>query len=230
MAKEEYEKLLEEYKAKLAQKEKENQKLKNIIEDLRHDKVTGLSTRADGERLLAQHFRNTVFDDYKHTDGIAILSIDIDHFKEVNDTNGHPFGDKVLEIFARKLSENTNPEKTDIVCRWGGDEFLIMLDDVDHDRALEIADKVRHDIDNQEDVDYHVTPSIGVLHIGPELLIKEHANYLKDPEMALGNTINYYVSEVDHALYKAKQNGRDQVCDYSDGIIERQLNEGKSIK
>ena len=128
---------------------------------------------------------------------LSILAIDIDHFKRFNDQHGHAAGDEVLKRVSQHLVDGSRA--TDLVCRLGGEELLIMLPDTDLDGAVEIADKLRADISHLR-IRWHsgdlppVTISIGV------------ASY---PSHA--RKFSVMQSLADEALYQAKQDGRDCV-------------------
>ncbi len=127
----------------------------------------------------------------------ALLFLDIDHFKNINDTFGHDVGDLVLQ----KLSELLQKElrKSDIIARWGGEEFIVMLDNTDIQAAQKVAEKLRQAIDRYKDEKLpHFTVSIGVVQ--------------GDENQSLENL----VKKADIALYKAKESGRNQVVVYQD--------------
>ena len=125
----------------------------------------------------------------------AVLLIDLDHFKSINDSFGHALGDRVLQIFAEIATANIGPH--DLIGRLGGEEFAIALYDVDCDRAMEIAETIRQQFaDIASDVDGRqtmATCSIGVS-------VSEEAPL--DMSSLLGHA--------DQALYSAKQRGRNR--------------------
>ena len=125
-------------------------------------------------------------------DGLALLMIDIDHFKQVNDEHGHPVGDLVLQNIARILDENTR--KVDTVGRWGGEEFLIICPGANIEGTVQLAEKLRECIARHElPVVGHKSASFGVSAYQPD----DHANSL--------------VARADAALYVAKHGGRNRV-------------------
>lgn len=126
--------------------------------------------------------------------GIAVLLVDIDHFKRLNDTHGHLAGDAVLRIVSRELRRQTR--RPDLACRWGGEEFLLVLADCDAQTALARAEGLRARIAALPPVGGVPVPtvSIGVAH---------------DPEC--GETLDALVATTDEALYRAKQGGRNRV-------------------
>ena len=126
------------------------------------------------------------------TQSLSILLIDIDFFKNVNDNYGHLVGDQVLQEIAKILTVCSRD--TDIVSRWGGEEFIVMLPSTNIEQAIFVAEKLRATIEKHkfEQVN-HVTCSIGV---------SQH--YKNQPK-------EEFFNKVDQALYSAKNNGRNRV-------------------
>jgi len=157
-----------------------------------HDDLTGLHNRKYfNERLLDEVDRAK-----RYGSKISLLICDIDHFKNINDSYGHPVGDEVLKwigtIFRNKL------RKTDTVARYGGEEFAIILLDTEKDKAFEIAENLRHTIAESffpGDGDIHVNISIGISSFGVD-----------------ANTFEGLLNTADRALYQAKSQGRNKVC------------------
>ena len=166
--------------------------------ELRHktaamtDPLTGLLNRraflADAEVLLQQQVARDR--------PIAVLLIDLDHFKSINDRFGHAVGDKVLQVFARTMRAGLR--QTDLCGRLGGEEFTVVLSDASMDNAYLVADRLRRSfaanaavIDNEA---VHATASIGV-------------SVIVDPRQDLAKLITL----ADQALYLAKARGRNRV-------------------
>ena len=124
----------------------------------------------------------------------AMLMLDIDHFKLVNDKYGHDSGDLVLQCFARIVQKCIRP--TDIFGRLGGEEFLVMLPDTTMDTALSIAERIRRSVAGEKlhigNSKVGITVSIGVC-------------------QGLKEQIEEVIQKADHALYQAKQQGRDRI-------------------
>ena len=116
----------------------------------------------------------------------SLVIADLDEFKVLNDTLGHEAGDEALRRVAQVLRQATNPD--DAVCRWGGEEFLVFLPNLDGDRAAIVAERLRTQISETG-----VTASIGVA------------------ESADGDTVSTWVGRADKAMYRAKRDGRDRV-------------------
>jgi len=155
------------------------------------DKLTGLLNRHACsivlERLMAAYRRTPC--------PISVLLADVDHFKEINDRYGHQAGDQVLSSLARQLKSGIR--ESDIAVRWGGEEFLVILQNCDQTEARQLAEKLRQlaasCIANPENPAIRVSISIGVSQF--------------DGQESLDQTID----RADAALYSAKQSGRDQV-------------------
>jgi diguanylate cyclase (GGDEF)-like protein/PAS domain S-box-containing protein len=126
----------------------------------RHDHLTGLANTA----LLAERLEQVVRLANRHRKQVALLFIDLDRFKEVNDAHGHEFGDQVLRAVARRLEACVR--ESDTVCRRGGDEFVILLTEIECRRdAAQVAEKVLAAVAAEHVIDGHavrVGASIGI--------------------------------------------------------------------
>ena len=155
------------------------------------DSLTGLNNRRYAEEFIAKISSGTVDDNW------CVAMLDVDNFKQINDTMGHPIGDEVL----RKLSETlrTHLRKTDVIFRWGGEEFLIFLSDVELEVAAKILDKVRNHMEETaiklggNDVGFTVT--VGVAKVD-----------VKDVQKSIGLC--------DERMYFGKQTGKNKVVFY----------------
>lgn len=132
---------------------------------------------------------------------VGIIMGDIDYFKKINDTYGHAAGDKVLIEFANIMKKNTRND--DVVCRWGGEEFIMVLIDKKYDEAMLFAENIRKEIEAKTvfwdtSMEIRATMTFGVA---------EHCN---------GKSIESSISKADAALYVGKRKGRNQVIGYSD--------------
>ena len=131
---------------------------------------------------------------------LSCMLIDVDKFKEVNDTSGHDAGDNVLITLAERLRKNFRPQDT--VCRLGGDEFLVICPDIGLDGAVELAEHVLGNI-QQIRMQYGTYCWKGSISMG----VAERC-----PEMANSREL---IKAADNAVYKAKHLGRNQVCSCS---------------
>ncbi|MDR0281069.1 MAG: sensor domain-containing diguanylate cyclase [Paucimonas sp.] len=156
------------------------------------DSLTRLHNRRAFDLLAAQ----ALLEAERAPEPLTALLIDLDHFKELNDTHGHLAGDEVLRQFARLLESSLR--QADIVCRWGGEEFIVLLKDTDAARGLSIAEKIRQRTEERqfsfEGKSISLTTSIGLSAFGP------------------GDTLQPLIARADQALYRAKQGGRNRVC------------------
>ena len=163
-----------------------NDKLQNaaIIDDL-----TGVYNR----RHLQTTLKNVFNYKKRYSTTYSLLSLDIDHFKLINDEYGHFVGDDVLRKFTRVLQESLR--KVDSIFRVGGEEFTILLPEADLQQAARVAEKIRDKISNELQLyNKTITVSIG-------------AGELKDEE-----SMDDLLKRCDKAMYKAKQQGRNRVC------------------
>jgi len=126
---------------------------------------------------------------------IGVMMADIDNFKMINDTYGHQVGDRVLAGVAKRLRERLRA--SDIVGRYGGEEFLLLLTPIDPANLLRIGEEIRRDIEELSEGQPPVTLSIGAAHS----LLGEHVE--KELERLIG--------EADGALYEAKRTGKNRV-------------------
>lgn len=154
------------------------------------DPLTGLANR----REVMNRFKAESARVERHGGVFSLLLADIDHFKLVNDTFGHPAGDQVLKRVADVLAKSTRAE--DVCGRWGGEEFLLMLANTDEAAALSAAEKLRLAVAELETV-WEGTPIAVTLSFGV-------GSYR--PGMSLDDSI----TDVDKALYRAKANGRNR--------------------
>lgn len=157
----------------------------------RHDPLTALLNR----RGMGQFLDHEIIRFHRSRKNLSLILVDLDHFKKINDNFGHAIGDKVLVKTANLLRECVRGQ--DVVSRWGGEEFLIMLPETRIDSAMRVAENLRHKIENSPiaalDSEINLTASFGVCEIN-------------------GTTpLNRALNLADKALYKAKENGRNRV-------------------
>ncbi len=173
------------------------QELKEINQDLEdisvRDSLTGLFNRRYLPELLSRWISRAK----RKNEQIVVFMIDLDYFKEINDQFGHKMGDKVLQIIARCLIENARQE--DVVCRYGGEEFTVLLFDTSPEIAFERAEKLRIAVETlstkyKKYVPKKITISIGI------------SSFPKN-----GQTVNTLIKAADAALYLAKRQGRNKV-------------------
>lgn len=173
----------------------------------KHDDLTGLPNRI----FLRDKLRGTIEQLMRNTEtnnSIAIVFIDLDHFKEANDSYGHQFGDEVLKEIARRFQLTLR--KTDTICRLGGDEFIVLLDTVGDDNLIvttieRIMDCMKEPVISDGRKVY-LTASFGV------------ATFPED-----GVRARDLLKNADAAMYKAKQEGRNRYCFYSTEMTEKAI-------
>ena len=155
------------------------------------DKLTGIYNRVKLDEEIITNYKYFI----EHNDVFSLILLDIDFFKNVNDTHGHVIGDEVLKDFTDVISKNIRT--TDILGRWGGEEFLIVCPHTDMQGAIAVAQSIKEAISKHIFPRYlKMTVSAGVCDV----------NTVKD--------IDELITCTDTALYKAKENGRDRVESY----------------
>lgn len=156
------------------------------------DGLTGLYTHT----LLLELLEKECSKARRYKTSLAFLMIDIDHFKKVNDTYGHRAGDMILSLVADTLEINSR--RSDVVGRYGGEEFGIVLQDISYDNAWIVCERIRSSVENFEyrigDKTVKITISIGMAYKESEA----EADFEK------------MITTADKALYQAKKNGRNR--------------------
>ena len=174
--------------------------LEKLEEKALKDPLTGLYNRRYLEKFINSNLNNKGFE-------YSALMIDIDYFKMINDTYGHDVGDKVLKILADVLVRNI--KGSDVACRYGGEEFIVILVDATKQIALKISENIRKDFERQKFESkgeiFSKTLSVGV------------ATYKEDAS-------NHWqtIKCADEALYFAKNNGRNRVCEFKTNMHKGQ--------
>ena len=173
----------------------ENAQLYERVEQLAiRDGLTQLYLR----RYLLERLQEEFGRQMRRKGELSFMLIDIDHFKQYNDTFGHVAGDIVLKTIGKLLSEFFNGPGH-LVCRYGGEEFCVLLPDVSHKKAVELAEELRQTIGKTTILlrreETRVNVSIGVSSFPKNAKTKEEL-----------------IEKADQALYKAKKEGRDRVC------------------
>lgn len=162
----------------------------DLISELRFladtDSLTGFYNRRKIEEVLAREIERS----HRYGNPLSILFIDVDNFKELNDTYGHKAGDEVLRKIAKIIDRELR--RTDYVGRFGGEEFLIVLPETTAERAFRVAERIRDRIEQTDFGVDKVTVSIGVT----ELKKDEDASTL--------------FNRVDRAMYLAKERGKNR--------------------
>ncbi|CAB1367404.1 diguanylate cyclase [Denitratisoma oestradiolicum] len=166
---------------------------KRMIEELRRvsitDALTGVFNRRHMDTTLSTEFGRV----QRSGKPLSVLLFDIDHFKKFNDTHGHDQGDRVLQAVGQAMKAVVR--KYDTPCRYGGEEFVIILPEADRAGALSVGERLRRDVEAMLVDGLHVTISLGA------------ATF---PELALSKA-EQLVEAADAALYQAKEEGRNRL-------------------
>ena len=185
----------------LMRSHREQKRLIAELESARHemanlaatDVLTGLLNRRAFERRL----RNTLASIKRGAPPAAIVMIDIDNFKQINDTYGHPVGDSVIKRFAKRCRSIVR--EADVLARWGGEEFMLLMPHTTVEEAYQAANRLRDKLARQPLVDniaepLYVTASLGICRL-------DEASELQEQLHA-----------VDQLMYQAKERGRDCIA------------------
>jgi diguanylate cyclase (GGDEF)-like protein len=162
------------------------------------DSLTGLiNHRTFHEKLRIEKLRSD-----RQSTSIGLMMTDIDKFKNINDTYGHPAGDVVIKAISRILQKEVRGE-IDVVARYGGEEFVVMLVDTSEQGLRETAERIRKAVETREFDIERAEPIRVTISIGTYILKPDFRDTRKALEFA------------DQALYKAKQSGRNRVIEYT---------------
>jgi diguanylate cyclase (GGDEF)-like protein/putative nucleotidyltransferase with HDIG domain len=172
------------------------------------DGLTGLYNHRTGQEKLTEQMRMAE----RYSRSLAVVMIDVDHFKQINDNFGHPVGDTVLKAVARLIKSNCRD--VDLPIRYGGEEFLVVLPEVNKEGAEVVAERMRkslaQEVIKHEQIALTVTASLGIATF-PEHALDQH----------------HLLELADKALYLSKRMGRNQVHTASDLNFDRNLIAGK---
>ena len=167
-----------------------------MFEEMEHLAITDSLTGLYNRRYFFEFTENEIERSKRYKKDLSMIMMDIDHFKRVNDQFGHPIGDRALKMVSDISLRSLR--KVDVMCRFGGEEFAILLPETPKDEALIAAERICREIGNAclatERGDVSVTVSIGVAGLDEEI-----------------NAMNRLISAVDEALYNAKNAGRNRV-------------------
>ncbi|MGI6394178.1 MAG: GGDEF domain-containing protein [bacterium] len=154
-----------------------------------HDPLTGLLNRREMEKMIRSESARSL----RYSNPLSLMICDIDNFKEVNDTYGHKFGDEVLKAIAEIFVKNTRSHES--ICRWGGEEFVILLPETPVAGCMVVAERLREKVAENKIMfgkdEISVTMSFGIGGYSPEQSIEEN------------------IDNVDKAMYRAKKAGKN---------------------
>ncbi|HEX7776823.1 MAG TPA: PleD family two-component system response regulator [Parvibaculum sp.] len=157
------------------------------------DSLTGLYNR----RYMESHLASLVEEGVHAGKTVSLLIFDIDYFKSVNDTHGHPAGDAVLKEFAQRIQQNVRG--VDLACRLGGEEFVVVMPDTDLNYAFMVAERLRQKV---AEVPFHVEPTLTL-----NITVSIGIGVTEGP----ADTAEKLLERADSALYRAKRDGRNRV-------------------
>ena len=168
------------------------------LEDSRTKAVRDSLTNIANRQFFLETLKREVNYSIRQRQPLTCIILDIDHFQKVNEEFGHDFGDQILQLIAENLMEGLRAY--DLICRYGGEEFAILLRDTALDNALVFAERVRKRIEgleiDREGHEISLTVSMGVSTSNPDYV--QEANDL--------------LRQADRYLFEAKKRGRNQIC------------------
>ena len=178
------------------------------------DGLTGLKNHSAFRREMERMAERAV---HNHSP-LSIILLDVDHFKQYNDTYGHPAGDAVLKQVARLLQGGARPK--DVAARYGGEEFIVLLPDTDAGAAGQVAEGLRHALAAYAWPDRPVTASFGVASLAPDV-----SEWAATGEASGSSDISKLIDRADRALYHSKRQGRNRVshADTQEAKQERRI-------
>lgn len=166
--------------------------IKGLNKELVRLSITDDLTQLHNMRSLRQKLNSEMQRSRRYNTPLSLLILDLDNFKQFNEAYGHHEGDVILQIIARVLCNNTR--ETDIISRFGGEEFVIVMPYTDVETAQMLAERLRNAVAQQESIDHKVTVSIGVCQFA-----ERHEN---DTDI---------INDAEEAMQQAKQEGRNCV-------------------
>lgn len=164
--------------------------------------VTDEMTKVYNKRFFVEKLREELAFAKKNRTQLSLVMMDVDHFKKFNDTYGHLLGDKVL-IKVAEIANGNTPEDC-YCCRYGGEEFGVIMPGKDYEEAVKIADAIRLSIPQAR---FEEDPNIEI-HISQGLCVLD----FRIPELQAINAIEQIIKVSDDELYRAKQEGRNRLC------------------
>ncbi|MEC7120691.1 MAG: sensor domain-containing diguanylate cyclase [Pseudomonadota bacterium] len=170
---------------------------RQLLTESRTDRLTKIGNRAALDQYLVESYESCL---HVHQP-LSVMLIDVDHFKAYNDQFGHPAGDLVLQQVAALLYDSCRT--TDFAARYGGEEFMLILPETTARTAMQVAERLRRRIAEENFPNRQITVSIGVARMIP----RQHEAPVSMQDL---------VGRADHALYQAKGNGRNQVVLFDD--------------
>lgn len=189
--------------SKLAESTSEVGQLRDDLEDMRKEALTDALTGIANRKLFDMELRRQARDAMEAGESLTLLLVDIDHFKNFNDTYGHQTGDEVLKLLAATMSRAVKGD--DVCARYGGEEFAVILPRTGLQGAIKVANGIRERISTKKLVNRSTNENLGkvTVSIGAGLF-------------EFGEPLGDLIKRTDQSLYKAKALGRDQVVSQED--------------
>lgn len=178
--------------------------IKRLESDVALDPLTGCYNRREFDRMISHHIAGAL----RHEKAISLIMFDIDHFKQVNDEFGHPAGDAVLTQVAAAVRDAVRKE--DYLIRYGGEEFIVVLPDTELKRTMELAGRLRRDLEALD------------IRLPDGRTIRKTASF-GVASLRKGWDADRLVKEADRMLYQAKALGRNMVMPRLDVCSQEKL-------
>lgn len=188
----------ERLEGRLKQSTHEIQSLREDIEDLRTQAMTDALTGLANRKQFDEDIRYFTARAMEAAGDLTLLMLDIDHFKNFNDTHGHPVGDQVLRFVAKILRDSIRGQ--DVAARYGGEEFVIILPDTMLHNGVKVAENIRNEVRRRTIVNRSTGENLGTITIS-----------IGAAQFTPGEQVDSLIERADAALYEAKENGRDRV-------------------
>ena len=176
------------------------------VYELEHESTTdplmGICNRRSMEKRLEEEFKRAKR--YRHP--FSIIMIDVDHFKQINDSCGHQVGDMVLKGFADLVTETVR--ESDVVCRYGGEELLIILPHTPPEAAFHVAENLRLKVQDNNFIVNECSSGVKAVHVTASFGVTTLCSRI--------DTLHKLLGQADKALYFAKKQGRNKTVSCSD--------------
>lgn len=192
------------------QYEQELSELHTRVGELEKMAATDELTQLYNHRAFEQHLAHEMERTRRTGSALALIMLDLDHFKKVNDEHGHPVGNEVLVEWSKRIKATVR--KLDVACRYGGEEFVIICPTTGMRQVRTIAERLRQ-VCESESFQTQAGPLAVTCSIGADVLFSGDSDSRTD-----------LIARVDEQLYRAKRGGRNQVC-YGRGEDSSRMNE-----
>lgn len=175
-----------------------DQKQEHAMMRLYEETTVDALTRVSNRRFIDKRFDEELAYALRHQSELAVVLVDVDYFKNVNDRHGHAAGDIVLRCIAEVITDLLRTE--DVLARYGGEQFLVLLRGIPHSGASAVAERIRVAVQNAQ------------LRVGRVTLRVTVSASVASLSSCPSNTKEDLIAQVDERLYRAKHQGRNQVC------------------